>query len=152
MYIGAMNATYLEHATRLHKALGHPARLRIVAMLSGGELCVCQITAVLGLAPSTVSQHLSDLKQAGLIAERKEGRWVHYALQDSPEVREIVATAGPRLAGDPVAAADAAVLWQLRRVPVKELCRVDLDLTRLAISRPAGAKSKLGHRWGRAKE
>lgn len=127
---------YLEYATRLHKALGHRARLRIVAMLRGGELCVCQITAVLGLAASTVSQHLSELKRAGLITERKEGRWVHYSLQDSPEVREIVATAGPKLAGDPVAVADAAVLQQLRDVSLAELCGVHLDLEKVGVSRP----------------
>lgn len=141
MTLADMTTTYLEHATQLHKALGHPARLRIVAMLRGGELCVCQITAVLGLAPSTVSQHLGDLKRAGLIGERKEGRWVHYALHDTPEVREILATSGSKLADDPVAAADSAVLAQLRRISVAELCRVDLDLTRLGVSR-SGRRAK----------
>lgn len=131
-----MTVTYLEHATQLHKALGHPARLRILAMLQGGELCVCQVTAVLGLATSTVSQHLNDLKRAGLISERKEGRWVHYALQDSDEVREILATLGSKLRNDPVPAADAAVVARLRRVSAAELCGVDLDLRRLGITRP----------------
>ncbi len=144
-----MRTTYLEHATQLHKALGHPARLRIVAMLKGGELCVCQITAVLELAPSTVSQHLTDLKRAGLIAERKEGRWVHYSLQDSPEVREILATSGSKLADDPVTAADAAVLAQLRRISLAELCRVDLDLHRLGVSRPGGQTKRLAGRIAR---
>ena len=51
---------------RTHKALAHPGRLRILAMLRGGPLCVCQMTAVLKLAPSTVSAHLSELRSAGL--------------------------------------------------------------------------------------
>ena len=49
-------------------------------MLRGGELCVCQLNAVIALAPSTISAHLAELKDAGLVAERKTGRWVHYRL------------------------------------------------------------------------
>ncbi len=135
-----MTVPQLEHATQVHKALAHPARLRIMAMLRAGELCVCQLTAVLGLAPSTVSQHLSDLKRAGLIAERKDGRWVHYSLRDTPETRAFLATSWSSISGDPVIAADAAVLRQLRRVPVEELCRVGLDLARLHIWRPGVRK------------
>jgi ArsR family transcriptional regulator, arsenate/arsenite/antimonite-responsive transcriptional repressor len=139
-----MTASYLAHATQLHKALGHPARLRIVAMLRGGELCACQITAVLALAPSTVSQHLGDLKQAGLLSERKQGRWVHYALQDTPDVRALLAASGAGLADDPVTAADAAVLVRLRRVSLAELCRVHLDLHRLGIVRPGERATRRG--------
>ncbi len=73
-----MGSTPLDQLTRLHKALAHPVRVRILAMLRGGELCVCQLNAVIGLAPSTISAHLTDLKDAGLVAERKAGRWVHY--------------------------------------------------------------------------
>ncbi len=49
-------------------------------MLRVGELCVCQIIAVLGLAPSTVSKHLSVLSAADLVVSRKAGRWAHYRL------------------------------------------------------------------------
>ena len=65
------------------KALAHPGRLRMLAMLQGGDLCVCQMTAVLDLAASTVSSHLSDLRRAGLVTERKSGKWVHYHLIDA---------------------------------------------------------------------
>ena len=51
------------------RALGHPARMRAAAMLRSGELCLCQITEVLKLAPSTVSAHLKELKRAGLIED-----------------------------------------------------------------------------------
>ncbi len=64
------------------KALGHPARLRLAAMLARGELCVCQMTAGLQLAPSTGSAHLAELRRAGLVQERKDGRWVFYALDE----------------------------------------------------------------------
>ena len=55
------------------KALAHPGRLRILAMLRGGDLCVCQMTAVLELAASTVSSHLSDLRRAGLVTDADLG-------------------------------------------------------------------------------
>ena len=123
------------------KALGHPVRLRIVAMLRGGELCVCQMTAVLALAASTVSAHLTDLKRAGMVEDRKDGRWVLHRL-----ARDVTATAHlepvwKSLARDPQVEADARLLRELRRVPVEELCRVDLDLRRLGIRRPAATTS-----------
>jgi len=77
----------LESAVAVARALGHPARLRTVAMLRSGELCPCQITEVLGLASSTVSAHLKELKQAGLIVERKDGRWVYIGLAKSNVTR-----------------------------------------------------------------
>jgi ArsR family transcriptional regulator len=121
------------------KALAHPVRLRIVAMLRGGELCVCQLTAVLELAASTVSAHLADLKRAGLVEERKDGRWVFHRLsQDDPAARHLEPVWGS-LARDPQLEADARVLRELRRVSVEELCRVELDLGRLGIKRPVAA-------------
>jgi ArsR family transcriptional regulator len=62
------------------KALADENRLRILMALQGGEVCVCQITELMGLAMSTVSKHLSVLYQAGLVNARKEGRWMYYSL------------------------------------------------------------------------
>ncbi len=64
------------------KALADEHRVRILAALQAGELCVCQLIALLDLAPSTVSKHLTILKHAKLIEARKDGRWVHYRLAD----------------------------------------------------------------------
>jgi len=119
------------------KALGHPVRLRIVAMLRGGELCVCQMTAVLDLAASTVSAHLSDLKRAGLVQERKESRWVLHRLVEDVAAVAHLEPVWKSIARDPQVEADARLLRELRRVPVEELCRVDLDLRKLGIKRPA---------------
>jgi arsenate reductase/ArsR family transcriptional regulator len=123
----------LFQITQLHKALGHPARLRILAMLRGGELCVCQLTAVLGMAPSTVSAHLADLRLAGLVGERKEGRWVHYRLASDPVAGEPLESVWLGLENDPQVAADRDILGRLRSVPVAELCRAQLDLEKLGI-------------------
>jgi ArsR family transcriptional regulator, arsenate/arsenite/antimonite-responsive transcriptional repressor len=62
------------------KALADETRVRILAALRDGELCVCQITELFGMAPSTVSKHLSILYQAGLVVSRKTERWVYYRL------------------------------------------------------------------------
>jgi len=62
------------------KALADENRLRILYALRGGEFCVCQIIALLDLAPSTVSKHLTILRAAHLVDSRKEGRWMHYRL------------------------------------------------------------------------
>ena len=66
------------------KALSDGNRLRsVAALMEHDELCVCQITEMLGLAPATVSRHMSVLQNARLVESRKEGRWVHYRLSGS---------------------------------------------------------------------
>jgi ArsR family transcriptional regulator, arsenate/arsenite/antimonite-responsive transcriptional repressor len=123
------------------KALAHPVRLRMLAMLRGGELCVCQMTAVLDLAASTVSAHLADLKRAGLVAERKDGRWVFHRLEEGEAAAAHLEPVWRAIARDPQVEADARLLRGLRKVGVEELCRVDLDLGRLGIRRPAPVRT-----------
>ncbi len=137
-----MTNSPLTRLVEVYKALGHPVRLRILAMLGSGELCACQITAVLKLAPSTVSAHLSDLRRAGVIAERKEGRWVIYGHTDDEEARSAIALTMASLTGDPRIAADVRIVKHLRRVPLEDLCRADLDLARVGIKEPAIAGRK----------
>ena len=67
---------------RVMKALSDPNRVTIMKMLEVKELCVCEITAILGLAQSTVSKHLKILEDAGLVDSRKEGAWVNYRLTE----------------------------------------------------------------------
>jgi ArsR family transcriptional regulator, arsenate/arsenite/antimonite-responsive transcriptional repressor len=62
------------------KAMGHPSRMLILDALQEGELCVCELTPLLGVDQSTVSRHLAVLKAAGLIQDRKEGSSVYYRL------------------------------------------------------------------------
>lgn len=80
------------------KALGHPVRLRILALLREGELCVCEVAEVLQLAPSTVSEHLTGLRRTGLVREWKVGRWVHVALAEDAAVRPVLDALWPQLA------------------------------------------------------
>ena len=108
------------------KALADSNRARTVLALRQGELCVCQITALFGLAPSTVSKHLSILFQAGLVASRKDGRWIYYRLpgKDAPVVvREAIDWIKKSLAGNPLAVADRQRLLKIRKQDPTELCK-----------------------------
>jgi ArsR family transcriptional regulator len=134
--------TPLALLVQVHKAIGHPVRLRLLAMLRSGPLCVCQMTVVVKLAASTVSEHLSDLRKAGLVTERKEGRWVEYRLSDSALRQGILDPVWPALEDDRETRADAVLLKELRRVQVDELCSVELDLARIPRPKLASAVAK----------
>jgi ArsR family transcriptional regulator len=69
-----------SRAVRWFHALSDETRLEIVALLSHGERCVCELQDALDAAQSRLSFHLKTLKDAGLVTDRRDGRWVHYAL------------------------------------------------------------------------
>jgi ArsR family transcriptional regulator, arsenate/arsenite/antimonite-responsive transcriptional repressor len=100
------------------KAVADPTRVRILKMLEPGELCVCQIIAVLALSPSTISKHLFLLKSAGLVNDRKEKKWIHYSLDrgsDDPYVAGILHELSSWLRRDPVIVRDRARLAEARK-------------------------------------
>jgi len=108
------------------KALADGNRLRAVLALAGGELCVCQIIALLELAPSTVSKHMSILRQARLVEGRKEGRWMYYRLprRDAPKaVRQAVAWVRRSLADAPQTARDKKRLETILALDPEVLCK-----------------------------
>ena len=70
----------IEEATRLFHALSEPTRLQILEQLKDGEQCVCELTEVFNTGQSRLSFHLRVLKDAGLINDRPEGRWMYYSL------------------------------------------------------------------------
>ena len=73
-------AASLEHTAQLFHALSDPTRLGILERLRGGERCVCELMDSLDAAQSRLSFHLRVLKDAGLVSDRREGRWVYYTL------------------------------------------------------------------------
>jgi len=79
---------------RVFQALSDPKRLRILEVLLDGECCVCDLAASVDVSQSLLSFHLRTLREAGLVSDRKDGRWVHYALN-----RELLTEAGSYLAG-----------------------------------------------------
>ena len=72
--------TDLESVTRRFRALADPTRLQIIDLLRDGERCVCELTDALELGQSLLSFHLRVLKDAGLVSDRREGRWAYYTL------------------------------------------------------------------------
>ena len=111
----------------ISKALAEENRVRILMALKGRELCVCQIIEILGLAPSTVSKHMSILRQARLVEGRKQGLWKYYRLagDGAPlEVREAIAWAYSSLSESPEVAEDARRLEQILALDPNELCRI----------------------------
>jgi ArsR family transcriptional regulator len=78
----------LERAARLFQALSDPTRLRLLQTLRRGERCVCDLMDATDAAQSRVSFHLRVLKDAGLIVDRRAGRWVHYRI-DTDALAEI---------------------------------------------------------------
>ena len=70
----------MQELLNVFKALSDETRLRILKLLEHGELCVCDIFSALDMVQPKVSFHLSALKEAGLITDRKEGRWVRYSI------------------------------------------------------------------------
>jgi len=71
--------------SRLFKALADETRLRIVALLAHGELCVCHLEEALRLSQPKVSRHLATLRAAGVVQDRREGTWVYYRLLPQPD-------------------------------------------------------------------
>ena|SRR5687767_7997785 len=105
MYHVAMSSPVLsdiELTARRFRALADPTRLRIVELLRGGERCVCDLTDALDAAQSLLSFHLKSLKDAGLVSDRREGRWSYYALDREAlgELEEILGASARSVAPD----------------------------------------------------
>jgi ArsR family transcriptional regulator, arsenate/arsenite/antimonite-responsive transcriptional repressor len=132
-----MTTSSLAQVTATLKVLAHPARLRLLAMLRSGGLCVCQAAAALGAPVSTVSEHLAELKRAGLAAERRDGRWVTYSLAVATEARALLEHVWSLIEGDAVVRRDERIVRKLRRVSRADLCEAGLDLGRFGLERAA---------------
>jgi ArsR family transcriptional regulator len=106
------------------KALGDPNRIRIVKMLTERELCLCEIREVLNLSNSTVSKHLTILRDAGLLLDSKEGKWVNFRLNrksENPFVRSSIALVKKSFDDDESIREDRT---KLRRVDRAAICHI----------------------------
>jgi ArsR family transcriptional regulator, arsenate/arsenite/antimonite-responsive transcriptional repressor len=118
--------TTAKATMRVTKALAELQRLRILMMLQTGEMCVCQVVEVLGLASSTVSKHLSILDAAGLVESRKEGRWMYYRLPEGAAgelMRPLLTWLSRRTRDDATIAADRERLQRVLASDPQLLCR-----------------------------
>jgi DNA-binding transcriptional ArsR family regulator len=121
-----LNDLLMREFMAITKALSDPNRVRVLLALRRGELCVCQITELFGLSPSTVSKHLSVLNHAGLVLSRKTERWVYYRLADRTApvaVREALDWVHKSLAKTDEAAADGKRLAKIKKMDLAEICR-----------------------------
>ena len=108
------------------RALSDINRLRALCALQGRDLCVCQITELLGLAPSTVSRHMAVLQQGRLVDSRKDGRWVYYRLagrEAPPRARDALKWVLKHFSITLQAAQDAESLEEILKTAPEELCR-----------------------------
>jgi ArsR family transcriptional regulator len=80
----------MDDILTVFKALSEETRLRIIKLLEHGELCVCDIVAALDMIQPKVSFHLAVLKEAGLIKDRKQGKWTHYSIAETDMFRRFL--------------------------------------------------------------
>ncbi|MCK5147036.1 winged helix-turn-helix transcriptional regulator [bacterium] len=108
------------------KALADESRVRILKLLQAGELCVCQIQAVIGLGQSTISKHLSILKNAGLVEIRKDGIWIYHRVASRLE-NDYISVFLDSLSGwlndDVQIEADRSRLKEILSIDLKDLCK-----------------------------
>jgi ArsR family transcriptional regulator, arsenate/arsenite/antimonite-responsive transcriptional repressor len=114
----------MDQLTIIAKALADPTRLRLLLALQDGELCACQLQALVEFAPSTLTAHLGQLVRAGLAASRKQARWVYYRLADTPPPAAAAALAWVQAHATalPQAQADRRELKQLRKLGPQQVC------------------------------
>ena len=131
------------------KALGDEQRVRIVAALAGGELCVCQIVELLDIAPSTISKHLGLLRAARILEARKDGRWIYYRLagKGAPDVvRKGVKLVVDALRADEVGERDARRLAEIRAQDPEVLCGRQREVAGKPATRTTKKRGRAGVR------
>lgn len=111
---------------KITKALADENRIRVLLALRGGELCACQITELLGLAPSTMSKHMSILYQAGLVDSHKEGRWIYFRLRDGKapaSVKKAIDWISKAAEDQARVHQDAELLKKIMKMDPSEICK-----------------------------
>lgn len=114
----------MQNVMAVAKAMGDETRLRVLMLLTPGELCLCQLIAVLGLSPSTISKHVSILSAAGLVTCRKEGRWHYYQLagRGAPaHVREALKWVHTHMSEQPEIVRDRKACCKIAKQPLDDV-------------------------------
>ena len=111
----------MERLARMYKALSEEMRLRIIMLLTHGELCVCELMEIFNEGQSKVSRHLTYLKHSGMVQSRRVGTWMHYSIKEhlAPEIETQLAFMRAQFAGLPVFSEDSR---KLKEVMKQKLC------------------------------
>jgi ArsR family transcriptional regulator, arsenate/arsenite/antimonite-responsive transcriptional repressor len=139
------------------KALSDPTRVRVLLLLRDRDLCVCEIMYVLGMEQSRVSHQMRALRQAGLVEDIREGRWINYRIAAAARPLLDGLFAGPlrdRIEAAPQTAADTRKLEECLRENVRRAClaqkapasRLPAGLRCAGPGRPSGKKTRKGKR------
>lgn len=114
----------MKEVLSIARALGDESRLRALVAVNGGELCLCQLIEILGLAPATVSKHMNLLQQAGLVERIRKGKWRFYRLASGSKsrvVRRALEWALEEAGGDARLRDDARKIRKVRRQDLETL-------------------------------
>jgi DNA-binding transcriptional ArsR family regulator len=147
----------MREVLAITNALADESRVRALMALTRGQLCVCQIAELLQLAPSTVSKHLSILRQGGLVEAQKKGRWIFYSIPSEPDVsaRQSIGWLQDALKKDSRIVEDARRLKIILKEDPEEICRRQLGKSKSCSSAretPAAARwPKAGRAGSRAR-
>jgi len=119
----------IDQLTRVSNALGDANRVRLLAACLDQERCVCQLVALIDLSNASISKHLGQLRDAGLLQSRREGRWVHYRLPEAPEpiVEQAIALVRAHATGDELIERDRATLTNIDAIEPNELARMQRE-------------------------
>ena len=116
---------HMRKIANIFRALSDDTRLRVIKLLQERELCVCELMQVLAMSQPRISRHMSVLKNAGLVEDRREGKWVYYSLRNEAQGKEtkIILDAMVVVAsGDAVVKADQKKLQKAVRVGELKTC------------------------------
>lgn len=105
----------METIVSMMKALGEENRFRMVMMLKMRPMCVCELCAVLNISISTVSTHLKQLANAGIVESEKDGRWVTYALRSDEWLADLIEALSARVQSDSIITTDQNRISGLNR-------------------------------------
>ncbi|MBI1285940.1 MAG: metalloregulator ArsR/SmtB family transcription factor [Thiobacillus sp.] len=112
-------------ADTVFTTLAHPLRLRALLLLQQeGELCVCELTHALGVSQPMISRHLAQMRQSGLVSDRRQGLWVYYRLHEALPAwtRQLLVATADGVAGEAPYADDRAALSAMPNRPGSACC------------------------------
>ena len=119
----------IDRLTRVSSALADPNRVRLLAACLEQERCVCQLVALIDLSNASISKHLGQLRDAGLLQSRREGRWVHYKLPEVPDpiVAQAIGMVRAHALSDALIQNDQQTLSNIDAIEPNELARMQRE-------------------------